>query len=113
MGFGLGLSGVLARDLGIFFDLGDIHKIIEDSGLARMLLIYPNAHIRLGPKSFNLQAGISDRYHNIHNPMVAHLSLGFKNNLRIGVTNQSPDFPIMTAGFFVSSNNIYFMLYHF
>ena len=38
------------------------------------------------------------------------LSLGFKNNLRIGVTNQSPDFPIMTAGFFVSSNNIYFML---
>ena len=42
--------------------------------------------------------------------MVADLSLGFKNNLRIGVTNQSPDFPIMTAGFFVSSNNIYFML---
>tara|TARA_A100001035_G_C27743968_1_gene483029 strand:- start:162 stop:1391 length:1230 start_codon:yes stop_codon:yes gene_type:complete len=108
MGFGLGLSGVLARDLGIFSDWMD--DISKDTGLARMLFIYPNAHIRLGPKGFNLQAGISDRYHNIYNPMVAHLSLGFKNNLRIGVTNQSPDFPIMTAGFFVSSNNIYFML---
>ena len=108
IGFGLGLSGVLARDLGIFSDWMD--DISKDTGLARMLFIYPNAHIRLGPKGFNLQAGISDRYHNIYNPMVAHLSLGFKNNLRIGVTNQSPDFPIMTAGFFVSSNNIYFML---
>ena len=39
------------------------------------IYIYPNAHIRLGPKNFNLQAGISDRYHNIYNPMVAHLSL--------------------------------------
>ena len=28
IGFGLGLSGVLARDLGIFFDLGDIIKLV-------------------------------------------------------------------------------------
>ena len=97
IGFGLGLSGVLAKDLGIFSDLGDI---IGDSGLARMLLIYPNAHIRLGPKSFNLQAGISDRYHNIYNPMVAHLSLGFKNNLRIGVTNPISRFPNHDRWFF-------------
>jgi hypothetical protein len=109
VGFGLGLSGVLARDLGIFEDF-DIVDIFEDVGLGKMLFIYPNSHIRLGPKSFNLQAGISDRYHNIYNPMVAHLSLGFKNNLRIGVTNQTPDFPLMTAGFFLSTNNNYFML---
>ena len=72
-------------------------------------LIYPNAHLRIGSKRFNLQAGISDRYHNIFNPMVAHVSLGFKNNLRIGVTNQTPEYPLMTAGFFMSSNDTYFM----
>ena len=96
MGFGLGLSGVLARNLTIF-KFGKVEK----------LFIYPNAHIRLGPKNFNLQAGVSDRYHNIYNPMVAHLSLGLKNNLRIGVTNQTPDFPLMTVSFFLSNKNKY------
>ena len=97
--FGLGLSGVLARNLYIF-EFGKVEK----------LFIYPNAHIRLGPKNFNLQAGISDRYHNIYNPMVAHLSLGLKNNLRIGVTNQTPDFPLMTVSFFLSDKNKYFIV---
>ena len=96
IGFGLGLSGVLARNLTIF-KFGKVEK----------LFIYPNAHIRLGPKNFNLQAGVSDRYHNIYNPMVAHLSLGLKNNLRIGVTNQTPDFPLQTVSFFLSDKNIY------
>ena len=100
VGFGLGLSGVIARKF----------TMPDDCCIGKILFIYPNTHIRLGPKSFNLQAGISDRYHNIHNPIVAHLSLGFKNNLRIGVTNQSPDFPLMTPGFFLSKNNNYFML---
>ena len=98
IGFGLGLSGVLARNLTIF-KFGKVEK----------LFIYPNAHIRLGPKNFNLQAGVSDRYHNIYNPMVAHLSLGLKNNLRIGVTNQTPDFPLMTVSFFLSDKNKYFI----
>ena len=98
IGLGLGLSGVLARNLTIF-KFGKVEK----------LFIYPNAHIRLGPKNFNLQAGVSDRYHNIYNPMVAHLSLGLKNNLRIGVTNQTPDFPLMTVSFFLSDKNKYFI----
>ena len=79
-------------------------------GKVEKLFIYPNAHIRLGPKNFNLQAGVSDRYHNIYNPMVAHLSLGLKNNLRIGVTNQTPDFPLMTVSFFLSDKNKYFIV---
>ena len=108
LGFGLGLSGILARNLGIFEEF-DIVDIFEDVGMGKMLFIYPNAHIRIGSKDFNLQAGVSDRYHNIYNPMVAHLSLGFKNNLTIGVTNQTPDFPIMTASFFLTKNNNYFM----
>ena len=42
--------------------------------------------------------------------MVAHLSLGLKNNLRIGVTNQTPDFPLMTVSFFLSDKNKYFIV---
>ena len=42
--------------------------------------------------------------------MAAHLSLGLKNNLRIGVTNQTPDFPLMTVSFFLSNKNKYFSI---
>jgi prolipoprotein diacylglyceryltransferase len=97
-GFGLGISGAIGGS-----------GMVSDFSTKSGVLIYPNAHLRIGPKRFNLQAGISDRYHNIFNPMVAHVSLGFKNNLRIGVTNQTPEYPLATAGFFMSSNDTYFM----
>ena len=43
--------------------------------------------------------------------MVAPLSLGPNDNLRIGVTNQTSDFSLTTGSFFLSNNN-YFMLGH-
>ena len=100
-GFGLGISSLISAFPTPVFD-----NLYTESGI----LIYPNFHLRIGPRNFNLQAGISDRYHNILNPMAAHVSLGLKNNVRVGLTNQTPEYPLMTAGFFIDNNKSYFMV---
>ena len=74
------------------------------------ILIYPNAHLRLGPAKFNLQAGISDRYVGVYNPISAHLSFsGFilknKTPIQIGIMNQYFEFPFATAGAFIQFGN--------
>ena len=71
--------------------------------------IFPNLHLRIGPSKFNIQAGISDRYVGVYNPISAHLSLGFilKNKIPIqmGIMNQYFEFPGATAGFFLQAGN--------
>ncbi len=74
-----------------------------------MILIYPNAHLRLGPARLNVQAGISDRYVGLYNPISVHLSLnGFLKNkipIQMGIINQFSEFPFETAGFFIQAGN--------
>ena len=74
------------------------------------ILIYPNAHLRLGTARFNLQAGISDRYVGVYNPISAHLSFsGFilknKTPIQIGIMNQYFEHPFETAGAFIQFGN--------
>jgi len=71
--------------------------------------IFPNLHLRIGPPKFNIQAGISDRYVGVYNPLSAHLSLGFilKNKIPIqmGLMTQYYEFPGATGGFFLQAGN--------
>ena len=71
--------------------------------------IYPNLHLRIGPPKFNIQAGISDRYVGVYNPLSAHLSLGFilKNKIPIqmGLMTQYYESPGATGGFFLQAGN--------
>ena len=71
--------------------------------------IFPNLHLRIGPPKFNIQAGISDRYVGVYNPLSAHLSLGalYKNQIPIqmGLITQYSQFPIATTGFFFQIGN--------
>ena len=70
--------------------------------------IFPNLHLRIGPPKFNIQAGISDRYVGVYNPISAHLSLGFilKNKIPIqmGLMTQYYDYPLATMGAFFQYN---------
>ena len=71
--------------------------------------IFPNLHLRIGPPKFNIQAGISDRYVGVYNPLSAHLSLGFilKNKIPIqmGLMTQYYESPGATGGFFLQAGN--------
>ena len=92
IGFGLGPS--------LFFHPSSSSSIV----------FFPNAHLRIGAESFNVQAGISDRYIGVHNPISLHLSFcgsNFKNNtqIQIGIMNQFSEFPLPTAGFFMKLGN--------
>ena len=62
--------------------------------------------MRLGSTGFNLQAGISDRYVGVYNPVSAHLSFsGFilksKIPIQIGIINQYFEHPFATTGAFM------------
>ena len=71
--------------------------------------IYPNLHLRIWPPKFNIQAGISDRYVGVYNPLSAHLSLGALYETQIpiqmGLITQYSQFPIATTGFFFQIGN--------
>ena len=104
LGFGLGPS------LAISGEAGDFEDLFEQFGTSSsMILIYPNAHLRLGPARFNIQAGISDRYVGVYNPISAHLSLNGilknKTSVQVGIMNQFSDFPFATAGAFIKVGN--------
>ena len=94
LGFGLGPSLAISGETGGFEELFN-----------GAFLIYPNAHLRLGPARFNIQAGISDRYVGVYNPISAHLSLNGilenKASIQVGIMNQFSDFPFATAGAFI------------
>ena len=70
--------------------------------------IFPNLHLRIGPPKFNIQAGISDRYVGVYNPLSAHLSLGFLNKnqipIQMGLMTQYYDYPLATMGAFFQYN---------
>ena len=70
--------------------------------------IFPNLHLRIGPSKFNIQAGISDRYDGVYNPLSAHLSLGFLNEnqipIQMGLMTQYYDYPLETMGAFFQYN---------
>ncbi len=100
VGIGWGLSSLIAD-----FPTPLIADLYTQSGI----LIFGNWHLRIGPRSFNLQAGTSDRYHNMLNPMATHVSLGLENNVRIGIAIQTPEYPLLTTGFFIDNNKSYFM----
>jgi hypothetical protein len=74
----------------------------EDIGIS------PNLHLRIGPPKFNIQAGISDRYVGVYNPLSAHLSLGFLNKnqipIQMGLMTQYYDYPLATMGAFFQYN---------
>ena len=60
--------------------------------------LLPNFHIRIGPSKFNIQAGLSDRYVGVYNPISAHLSfagiiLKNKTQIQMGIINQFSEFP--------------------
>jgi hypothetical protein len=71
--------------------------------------IFPNLHLRIGPPKFNIQAGISDRYVGVYNPLSAHLSLGFLNKnkipIQMGLMTQYYESPGATGGFFLQAGN--------
>ena len=71
--------------------------------------VVPNLHLRIGPPKFNIQAGISDRYVGVYNPLSAHLSLGLLNEnqipIQMGLMTQYSHFPIATTGFFFQIGN--------
>ena len=102
LGFGLGPSLAITDEAGVMDDM-----VFTSS--SSLILIYPNAHLRLGPARFNIQAGISDRYVGVYNPISAHLSLnGFLKNktpIQLGIMNQFSDFPFATAGAFIKIGN--------
>ena len=92
LGFGLGPS--------LFFHPSSSSSIV----------FFPNVHLRLGAESFNVQAGISDRYIGVHNPISLHLSLSgfnFKNKtqIQIGIMNQFSEYVLPTAGAFMKLGN--------
>ena len=95
LGFGLGPSLAISGETGGFEELFN-----------GAFLIYPNAHLRLGPARFNIQAGISDRYVGVYNPISAHLSLNGilenKASIQVGIMNQFSDFPFATPGAFIT-----------
>ena len=62
--------------MGLGISLGD-NYIFND-------YITPNAHLRLGPSKFNIQAGFNDRYVGIFNANSAHLSFGFLTFFNLG-----------------------------
>jgi len=70
--------------------------------------VFPNLHLRIGPPKFNIQAGISDRYVGVYNPISAHLSLGFLNKnqipIQMGLMTQYYDYPLATMGAFFQYN---------
>jgi hypothetical protein len=72
------------------------------------IAIFPNLHLRIGPPKFNIQAGISDRYVGVYNPLSAHLSLGFLNKtqipIQLGLMTQYYDYPLETMGTFFQYN---------
>ncbi|MBT3590964.1 MAG: hypothetical protein HN514_09440, partial [Candidatus Marinimicrobia bacterium] len=72
------------------------------------IAIFPNLHLRIGPPKFNIQAGISDRYVGVYNPLSAHLSLGFLNKnqipIQMGLMTQYYDYPLATMGAFFQYN---------
>ena len=96
----------LGPSLAITGETGGFEELFDDD---MAFLIYPNAHLRLGPARFNIQAGISDRYVGVYNPISAHLSLnGFLKNktpIQVGIMNQFSDFPFATSGAFIKIGN--------
>ena len=80
------------------------------SVLSKEPYLLPNFHIRIGPSKFNIQAGLSDRYVGVYNPISAHLSfagiiLKNKTPIQMGIINQFSEFPFETAGFFIQAGN--------
>ena len=70
--------------------------------------VVPNLHLRIGPPKLNIQAGISDRYVGVYNPLSAHLSLGLLNEnqipIQMGLMTQYYDYPLSTMGAFFQYN---------
>jgi hypothetical protein len=81
---------------------------LQEELLLLLIAIFPNLHLRIGPPKFNIQAGISDRYVGVYNPLSAHLSLGFLNKtqipIQLGLMTQYYDYPLETMGTFFQYN---------
>lgn len=69
--------------------------------------LLPNFHIRIGPSKFNIQAGLSDRYVGVYNPLSFNLSIGSKlenyPSVNLGIMNQYSE--NSKSGFFIQTGN--------